>query len=123
MEQLPSAEVRLPDRTNHQHRLPFAAVRVLDEWMQAHQRRPYPNKSEKANLQRLTNLTARQLDTWFANARRRRPTYSENEKRCSKDKNSVPANADQCQSNASRTNASQQPASMYADNAIVTSSG
>lgn len=56
----------------HTYRLSHHAIQILNAWMREHRDHPYPAKSEKAALQRSTGLTAHQMDTWFANARRRR---------------------------------------------------
>ncbi|KAH0330165.1 hypothetical protein KCU71_g336, partial [Aureobasidium melanogenum] len=45
---------------------------VLTKWTREHQDNPYPTAAEKDALQKLTGLDARQLNTWFANYRRRK---------------------------------------------------
>mmetsp|Transcript_29837 Transcript_29837/g.72759 ORF Transcript_29837/g.72759 Transcript_29837/m.72759 type:complete len:236 (-) Transcript_29837:672-1379(-) len=56
-------------------RLPPKAREVLVNWFNAHLDHPYPNWSEKENLQRLTGLTARQIFNWFTNRRKRDPKW------------------------------------------------
>ena len=43
---------------------------VLIQWLETHQPNPYPTKSEKHYLACYANMTQRQLNDWFANARR-----------------------------------------------------
>lgn len=43
---------------------------VLVQWMETHHHNPYPTKSEKHYLGCYANMTQRQLNDWFANARR-----------------------------------------------------
>jgi hypothetical protein len=81
--------------------------------MQGHRERPYPTNSEKARLQRETNLTVRQLDTWFANARRRRQTHSRSRKKAGKDISNIATALDHCQSNVIRNNVGPQSSSMH----------
>lgn len=42
----------------------------LIEWLEMHQSNPYPSKFEKEQLALVSQLTLRQLNDWFANARR-----------------------------------------------------
>ena len=42
---------------------------ILHSWMQAHIHDPYPTDEEKEVLRQKTGLTARQINTWFTNAR------------------------------------------------------
>ncbi|KIX07120.1 uncharacterized protein Z518_05097 [Rhinocladiella mackenziei CBS 650.93] len=54
-------------------RLPRLATKALQRWFAAHSSHPYPTEQEKKMLHEQTNLSARQISNWFANARRRRP--------------------------------------------------
>ncbi|XP_004346127.1 pre-B-cell leukemia transcription factor 3D [Capsaspora owczarzaki ATCC 30864] len=47
------------------------AQQVLNDWFLAHIEHPYPSESEKEQLADQTNLTMRQISTWFANKRNR----------------------------------------------------
>jgi hypothetical protein len=60
------------DSARHLLRFSTAVSEVLIEWIRKHQENPYPNAAEKATLQEVTGLDARQLNTWFANYRRRK---------------------------------------------------
>lgn len=53
-------------------RFPAEAVAVLAEWFQRHIENPYPTPEEKVILCERTQLSIKQLDTWFINARRRK---------------------------------------------------
>ncbi|KAF9873243.1 Homeobox protein-like protein [Colletotrichum karsti] len=52
-------------------RLSLDAVRVLKQWLSAHQGHPYPSETDKSFLQASTGLSMAQITNWFANARRR----------------------------------------------------
>ena len=56
----------------HNVRLSQGATEVLAAWIEANQAHPYPTDSDKATLQAETSLSHRQINNWFANARRRR---------------------------------------------------
>ena len=43
---------------------------VLVQWLETHHLNPYPTKAEKHYLACYANMTQRQLNDWFANARR-----------------------------------------------------
>ena len=43
---------------------------VLIQWVETHHDNPYPTKAEKHCLASYANMTQRQLNDWFANARR-----------------------------------------------------
>lgn len=43
---------------------------VLIQWLETHHENPYPTKAEKHYLACYANMTQRQLNDWFANARR-----------------------------------------------------
>ena len=43
---------------------------VLIQWLETHHENPYPTKAEKLYLANYANMTQRQLNDWFANARR-----------------------------------------------------
>ena len=43
---------------------------VLIQWLETHHENPYPTKAEKYYLACYANMTQRQLNDWFANARR-----------------------------------------------------
>jgi hypothetical protein len=62
------------DNETARHLLRFsgAVSEALLEWVRTHQENPYPNAADKARLQEVTGLDARQLNTWFANYRRRK---------------------------------------------------
>uniref|UniRef100_A0A7S2V6E2 Homeobox domain-containing protein n=1 Tax=Fibrocapsa japonica TaxID=94617 RepID=A0A7S2V6E2_9STRA len=53
--------------------LPPQAVKVLKEWLLSpqHIHFPYPTNEEKKDLITKTNISKKQLQTWFTNARRR----------------------------------------------------
>jgi hypothetical protein len=61
------------DTVRHLLEFPSAVSEILNEWARTHQENPYPSAAEKANLQEITGLDVRQLNTWFANYRRRKP--------------------------------------------------
>lgn len=42
----------------------------LIEWLDLHQGNPYPTRIEKEQLVVISGMTSRQLNDWFANARR-----------------------------------------------------
>lgn len=71
------AKVEKKERDNrsarHVLRFSNAVAGLLLDWVRLHQDNPYPNAVEKATLQELTGLDSKQLNTWFANYRRRRP--------------------------------------------------
>lgn len=48
------------------------AVVTLSEWFETHTTNPYPSTDEKQYLSSITGMTVAQVETWFANARRRR---------------------------------------------------
>ncbi|CAI4220643.1 unnamed protein product [Auanema sp. JU1783] len=43
----------------------------LYDWIKNHEKDPYPTRREKEILARVCGMTARQIEHWFANARRR----------------------------------------------------
>lgn len=43
---------------------------VLVQWLENHTPNPYPTKQEKQHLAVMSGLSLRQLNDWFANARR-----------------------------------------------------
>ncbi|XP_067124765.1 homeobox protein SIX2-like [Centruroides vittatus] len=47
------------------------AKKILKEWLEQRRSYPYPSKTEKTWLCSQTGLTMKQLETWFANNRRR----------------------------------------------------
>jgi len=59
-------------------RFPKKAVTVLRNWLDLHAENPYPSEAEKADLERVTELSSRQLADWLANARRRRKASGKN---------------------------------------------
>ncbi|THX78379.1 hypothetical protein D6C90_06497 [Aureobasidium pullulans] len=71
------AKVEKKERDNrsarHVLRFSNAVAGLLLDWVRLHQDNPYPNAVEKATLQEVTGLDSKQLNTWFANYRRRRP--------------------------------------------------
>ena len=54
-------------RTN----LPKTSVKILKTWLFEHQRKAFPAEEEKVKLGQASNLTGRQVNDWFINARRR----------------------------------------------------
>lgn len=48
------------------------AVATLSEWFDTHTSNPYPSVDEKYHLSSITGMTVAQVETWFANTRRRR---------------------------------------------------
>jgi hypothetical protein len=52
-------------------RFPRHAVKILRDWLEAHQQHPYPSEKQKAELQERTELKPVQIANWLANARRR----------------------------------------------------
>ena len=54
-------------RTN----LPKTSVKILKTWLFEHQRKAFPAEEEKVKLGQASNLTVRQVNDWFINARRR----------------------------------------------------
>ncbi|KAL5467461.1 hypothetical protein EMCRGX_G031687 [Ephydatia muelleri] len=56
----------LSTRNIHRRRNPA----VLIQWIEEHPQNPYPNKSEKQFLAYYAGMSQRQLNDWFANARR-----------------------------------------------------
>lgn len=63
----------------HLLRFPSAVSEVLTEWIHAHHNNPYPSAAEKNALQEVTGLDVRQLNTWFANYRRRKQAARSNQ--------------------------------------------
>lgn len=57
-------------------RLSKRAVLILDGWLSRHHDAPYPTDEDKRRLQALTGLLHAQINTWFANARKRRKLRS-----------------------------------------------
>ncbi|XP_001633591.2 homeobox protein SIX6 [Nematostella vectensis] len=51
--------------------LPKEATRILQSWLNDNLGKPYPDAETKERLQQLTKLSKTQVNTWFANARRR----------------------------------------------------
>lgn len=52
-------------------RFSLSAVKVLDDWLAAHRENPYPTTDQRDQLAMESGLTPKQVNTWFANARRR----------------------------------------------------
>lgn len=52
-------------------RFSLSAVKFLDDWFSAHHQNPYPTPDERDWLARESSLKPKQVNTWFANARRR----------------------------------------------------
>ena len=59
--------VKSRGRTN----LPKTSVKILKTWLFEHQRKAFPAEEEKVKLGQASNLTVRQVNDWFINARRR----------------------------------------------------
>lgn len=68
---LKSRNAAAADDKKSSPRFSRAAVKILKEWLNAHNDNPYPTEDEKADLGRLTGLRYGQINTWLANARRR----------------------------------------------------
>lgn len=51
-------------------RLPLAAGILLDDWLTAHRKNPYPTADEKKVLVEASGLSLKQVNNWFMNARR-----------------------------------------------------
>jgi hypothetical protein len=70
---LPSTLADTDQNTNQKHRPNFspAAVAVLKSWLDDHKNYPYPSSDEKDILARKTGLDVKQINTWFANNRKR----------------------------------------------------
>jgi hypothetical protein len=64
----PSASIYRPKLGS---RFSREVIRTLKDWLNVHQKHPYPNESEMLALQDRTGLNKAQLTNWFANARRR----------------------------------------------------
>eukprot|EP01138_Halocafeteria_seosinensis_P005391 gb/GECG01005511.1/.p1 GENE.gb/GECG01005511.1/~~gb/GECG01005511.1/.p1 ORF type:complete len:1027 (+),score=127.22 gb/GECG01005511.1/:1-3081(+) len=67
------AERNNQSRSRPSRNLPPAAISVLKEWMfnPEHITHPYPTEKEKAYLEAKANITRKQLNNWFINARKR----------------------------------------------------
>jgi hypothetical protein len=52
-------------------KLPYSAVKILDDWLAKHRENPYPTNAEKDHLITISGLTKKQVNTWLGNARRR----------------------------------------------------
>ena len=65
-----TSTVSSSDHHPQQKRKPRRNPAVLVQWIEEHQSNPYPTKSEKQQLATLSGTTLRQLNDWFANARR-----------------------------------------------------
>lgn len=59
-----------PTGTYRQEKRKRRNTAVLVQWIEEHPYNPYPTKSEKQNLAFMAGMTLRQLNDWFANARR-----------------------------------------------------
>ena len=57
---------------NTSGKLPKDVTRILNIWLYAHARYPYPSTAEKHCIMRQTGLTIVQINNWFSNARRRK---------------------------------------------------
>ena len=66
--------LRLTHRPGHQifcsGRMKRRNPAVLVNWIAGHPQNPYPTKGEKESLAEHAGMTPRQLNDWFANARR-----------------------------------------------------
>lgn len=60
----------VPKRKNK--RLSTRAVLILEDWLSQHQESPYPTDDDKCLLEACSGLERAQINTWFANARKRR---------------------------------------------------
>lgn len=59
------------DRKRVRRNLPKTVINTLKKWLVDHKENPYPSEEEKQNLLKQTNLSKRQLENWFVNARKR----------------------------------------------------
>lgn len=50
---------------------PPETITILKEWLTNNKNDPYPTPQDKFELARRTNLTLKQIENWFVNARRR----------------------------------------------------
>ena len=64
-----SGDVSVESRTRTN--LPKTSVKILKTWLFEHQRKAFPAEEEKLKLAQASNLTVRQVNDWFINARRR----------------------------------------------------
>ena len=48
-----------------------SSVRILKTWLFEHRNKAFPNEAEKMKLSEVSQLTVRQVNDWFINARRR----------------------------------------------------
>jgi Homeobox KN domain len=55
--------------------LTTAQRRELMNWYTSHPVHPYPTRSEKEHLSKVTGMNLKQIENWFINARRRQPTH------------------------------------------------
>lgn len=51
---------------------PKSVVASLESWLHSHQNNPYPSTAEKLELCQELNLSLKQVNDWFINARRRK---------------------------------------------------
>ncbi|CAL1548463.1 unnamed protein product, partial [Lymnaea stagnalis] len=61
----------LPEKTRHKRQTLQDMTRPLKLWLVKHRDNPYPSKSEKMELVKVSHMTLTQVSNWFANARRR----------------------------------------------------
>lgn len=61
----------LPEKTRHKRQTLQDMTRPLKLWLVKHRDHPYPSKSEKIELVKVSRMTMTQVSNWFANARRR----------------------------------------------------
>jgi len=63
--------ISAPKKKKKRGTLPKPATRYLMKWLSDHLSNPYPSNEEKEEFKRITKLTAKQINDWFTNARRR----------------------------------------------------
>lgn len=61
----------LNSNANGKNDLPKDATAILKKWLFDHVDVPYPSEDEKTDLMDQTELTLKQINNWFSNARRR----------------------------------------------------
>ncbi|CAF0929592.1 unnamed protein product [Adineta steineri] len=70
-------------RSQCYHKLPDHAVKLMQEWYNAHLDDPYPRSPDKKRFITEGNITAQQCRSWFANRRQRLKHVKRNQPRAS----------------------------------------
>ncbi|KAI9164177.1 Homeobox protein 4-like protein 3 [Paramyrothecium foliicola] len=73
--QSPPLRTATPSNSKVDGRFPYAAVKALREWYEAHRDHPYPDTDQVRQFHLSTGLSQQQVKDWFANARRRDKAY------------------------------------------------